>query len=124
MNNNFSCEFKQDQSYIVCNLSGQPSKEGFNEASSEILNYLDKTGLRKILYDVSGVDHINCYAVTSQRILFINQVAKNAQKIAMYIPDLRLFVLTKFVNVLSGMSNWHIFRTKEKAVEWLTDKVY
>lgn len=103
--------------YMIVELSGKLEEKGIREATEEILKFSVETGIRRILYDATGVKQSD--ESRKSGIRYFKIISKKMERLASYIPDRKIYSLAIFMSFLASAKNWKPFRSKDKAIAWL-----
>jgi hypothetical protein len=116
----FYYKVSQQEGYISGILRGELDREGFLRFTEEILKLSEETGIKNFLYDADGLGAKNSYRFRKATLDCFLRTSNKADKIAHYLPELKMFSLGKFITIASGAKNLNSYRDKKKAIEWLT----
>ncbi len=103
--------------YILMELSGVLDERGIKEASGTLMAISMEKNTRKALYDASLLKQSD--KARRESLKQFKFVSERMDKMASYLPDLKIYAIAKFLSIAGNIKNWKPFRTKEKAIEWL-----
>lgn len=105
--------------YLEVTLIGVLTLPGIHEATESILAMSEQTGIKRVFYDASQMKQSD--EARKASVEYFKTMNERMDKLATYLPNLTVFTLAVFLSVLARAGKWKPFRTKEKALAWLTE---
>lgn len=116
----FGYRLSIEHNYIIAELWGRLDEAGIAQATNDLILLAEKNNTRRVLYDASRLIQTNP-ELRKKSIGYFKMVSLRMEKLASYVPDPKIYMLAKFMSLLSGIKNWKPFVQKEKAIKWLME---
>jgi hypothetical protein len=100
-------------------MTGTLSKAGALSMGEELAALLQKTKLKRILFNTAELNPTAIHQVFGIVHESFSKLGEHLEVTASYVPNLKIFALSRFVSFLHGRKNHRAFRTREGAIHYL-----